>query len=61
MLTTAHFQVIQEARARTLVERDVGREADATLGGTAGNRVLHAVAGEDLEAAVVETRREYAR
>ena len=53
MFTTAHFQVIQAASAFDLVERDVGVIADAALGGPADDRVLHAVAREHLERAVV--------
>ena len=39
------------------VEGDVGREADAAFGGAARNGVLHAIAGEDLQAPVVELHR----
>ena len=35
------------------IEGDVGRVADAALGRTARNRVLHAKSGEDLEMAVI--------
>ena len=53
MLTTAHFQVIQEARARTSSRETSGRVADAAFGGAAGDGVLDAVAGEDFDGAVV--------
>ena len=40
------------------VERHIGREADAALGRTARDRVLHAIAGEDFDAAIVELDRD---
>ena len=43
------------------VERDVGRVADAALGRAARDGVLHAIAGEDFQAAVVELNRECGR
>ena len=42
---------------RDLVERDVGVVADAALGRTERDVVLHAVAGEDLDLAVVHLHR----
>ena len=49
MFTTAHFQVIQLARARTSSRLTSGRVADAALGGTARDGVLDAIAGENFE------------
>ena len=43
---SAHFQVIRMARARALVEVDVGVVAEAALDRAAGDVVLDAVAGE---------------
>ena len=43
------------------VERDVGSVADAALGGTAGDRVLHPESGEDFEVAVVHLYRDVDR
>ena len=56
--TTAHFQVIHIARALTSSRRHVLVVADAALGGPAAEVVLDAVAGEDLDAAVVHVDRE---
>ena len=39
------------------VQRHVGRKADAALGGAARDGMLHAIAGEDFEPAVVELHR----
>ena len=50
MLTTAHFHVIQLASARTSSRRHVRRVADAALARPRARRVLHAIAGEDLDA-----------
>ena len=44
-----------------LVERDVGVVANATLGRTAVDVVLHAVAGEDAQVTVVHLHGEVAR
>ena len=55
MSTTAHFHVIHEASAhRAQSRRDVGPPADTALAGSARDRVLHAIAGEDFEASVIE-------
>ena len=43
------------------VERHVGREADAALGRAAGDGVLHAIAGEHFDAAVIELHGECGR
>ena len=58
MPTTAHFQVIHIASALTSSRRDVLVVADAALGRAAAEVVLDAVAGEDLDAAVVHLDRE---
>ena len=58
MPTTAHFQVIHIASALTSSRRDVLVVADAALGRTAAEVVLDAIAGEDLDAAVVHLHRE---
>jgi hypothetical protein len=54
MLTTAHFHVIQEASARTSSSVTSGAEADAAFARAAGDGMLHAVAGEDFQAAIVQ-------
>ena len=54
MLTTAHFQVIQEASARTSSSVTSGAKRMPPLAGPRAIGVLHAIAGEDLDAAVVE-------
>ena len=53
MSTTAHFHVIHIARARTSSRDHARVEADAALGRAAVDVVLHAIAGEDLDGAVV--------
>ena len=58
MPTTAHFQVIHIARALTSSRLDVLVVADAALGRAAAEVVLDAVAGEDLDRAVVHLHRE---
>ena len=57
MWATAHFQVIQAASAVTSSSDDVRVIADAALGGTERDVVLHAIAGEDLDLAVVHLHR----
>jgi hypothetical protein len=58
MLTTAHFQVIHEASARTSSSVTSGAKRMPPLAGPARERVLHAVAGEDLDAPVVQLHRD---
>ena len=58
MPTTAHFQVIHIARALTSSMRHVLVVADAALGRAAAEVVLDAVAGEDLDGAVIHLDRE---
>ena len=43
------------------IERDVGSEANSALGRSANNGMLDAIAGEDLQAAVVELHRDVHR
>ena len=50
---TAHFHVIHAGERRHFIERDAGVVADAALRGSERDVVLHAVAGEDLDLAVV--------
>ena len=61
MLTTAHFQVIQLARARTSSSVTSGAVADAAFSRAARNRMLDAESGEDLEAAVIHLHRDVDR
>src|ERR1039458_8749076 len=53
MLTTAHFHVIQLAKARTSSSVTSGEQRMPPFARRRRNRGLHAKAGEDFEAAVI--------
>src|SRR5439155_9761683 len=56
-----HYRTLPSHPARErsdLVESDVGSVTDAAFRGAAGNRMLHAKSGEDLELAIVHRDRD---
>ena len=57
MCATAHFHVIHAASAVTSSSVTPGVVADAALGRSERHAVLHAVAGEDFDLAVVHLHR----
>jgi len=57
ILTTAHFQVIQLASARTSSSVTVGENRMPPLPGTADDGMVHAVTDKHFEVAAIENHR----